>query len=79
MKDADGNVLQPGDSFAYEGEVEEELDAEIGEDNVLDPGEYVIYVPPGQRAIVRYELAATKVKDDDGADDSGVVINAATS
>jgi len=57
MKDDDNQELNPGDDFEFAGQVDESIDAELEEDNVLYAGEYIVYVPPGQRATVRYELA----------------------
>jgi hypothetical protein len=37
-------------------QVDESKDVEVGEVNVLPEGDYVICVPPGQRATVTYEL-----------------------
>jgi hypothetical protein len=65
MIDDDGVELQPGDRMEYRALVESSVEPEIGEENVLGEGEYHIYVPPGQRAIVRYEAAVNNEGEDD--------------
>jgi len=64
MEDDQGRELQPGDSFEGTFHVESSQEPELGEDTVLGPGDYNIYVPPGQRAVIRYEIAIEGEDDD---------------
>jgi len=73
-------MKQPGDEVDIQGGVESSVSPPIGQNEVLPAGEYIIYVPPGQRAIVRYEIAVTTNEgDDDEPHDStdGVVFGLA--
>jgi pimeloyl-CoA synthetase len=38
-------------------EVEDTVNPEVGQENVLHEGTYILEVPEGQRAIVKYELS----------------------
>lgn len=79
MKDDNGNDLQPGDRIEGSWQVDQSIEPDVGEDTVLYEGEYHIYVPPGQRAIVRYETSvSTEGENDKPRDnpDDGVVFNA---
>jgi hypothetical protein len=58
MHDDNNNELGPGDAFAFEGQIDEVTDIEVDEPQTLTEGEYMIYVPPGQKATVVYSLAA---------------------
>lgn len=63
MQDDDGNELQAGSAFEFEGQIDEvSTDIPMGETQVLHEGEYMIYVPPGQKATVVYSAA---VNDED--------------
>ena len=55
MIDDNGNELGPGSKFEFEGEVDESCKPELDKEVVFNEGEYIVYVPPGQRAVVRYE------------------------
>ena len=58
MKDDRGKSLGVGSAFEFEGVIDEAAtDIALGEDQVLFEGEYMIYVPPGQKATVVYTLA----------------------
>jgi len=74
MHNDDGQDLHPGDHVNVK--IDEATDIELGQENVLYEGDYMIYVPRGQKAIVRYELAATEGETNEMDSDSGVVFNA---
>lgn len=56
MIDDNGNVLGPDSQFEFTGKIESIAKPELQEDKTLDEGEYIIYVPSGQRAVIRYKL-----------------------
>ncbi len=57
MKDDNGNELEPGQAFEFEGQIDSSVEPEMDKDSVLFEGEYMIYVPPGQKATVVYSVA----------------------
>ena len=57
MNDDNDNELEPGQAFEFEGQVDSSTTPELNKENVLYEGEYMIYVPPGQKATVVYSVA----------------------
>lgn len=52
---AEDRAPRAGETVTYH--LDESVTPELQEDTTLHEGEYMIYVPKGQRAVVRYELA----------------------
>ena len=56
MKDNDGQEMVEGTDFNLTGHLEEAETPDIGVPTTLFEGDYMIYVPPGQKAVVTYGL-----------------------
>jgi hypothetical protein len=49
---------------------------DVGQEETVYEGEYLITVPEGQKAIIRYELAASEGKSDEEMDvDTGAMVS----
>jgi len=76
MIDDQGRELQPGDTFEAEMCVDESTIVDVGQEETVYEGEYLITVPEGQKAIIRYELAASEGKSDEEMDvDTGAMVS----
>jgi len=64
MDDDTGNELEVGSTFEFEGMIDGVSgDIPLEKDTVLYEGEYMVYVPPGQKATVVFTLAVNEEEE----------------